>query len=62
MFNNLFFTPRQFYGEFKSVEDLKDVPALPKTYYTRFMKVSSLVVLYCGKVVSLLTFIFGGKF
>lgn len=29
---------RQFYGEFKSVEDLKDVPALPKTYYTRFMK------------------------
>ncbi|XP_063606176.1 uncharacterized protein LOC134781088 [Penaeus indicus] len=29
---------RQFYGEYKSVEDLKDVPALPKTYYTRFMK------------------------
>nr|XP_027209048.1 kinesin-like protein Klp68D [Penaeus vannamei] len=29
---------RQLYGEFKSVEDLKDVPALPKTYYTRFMK------------------------
>ncbi|XP_047470842.1 kinesin-like protein Klp68D [Penaeus chinensis] len=29
---------RQFYGEFKTVEDLKDVPALPKTYYTRFMK------------------------
>ncbi|KAK7077886.1 hypothetical protein SK128_017935 [Halocaridina rubra] len=29
---------RQMFGRFSAVEDLADIPALPRSFYTRFMK------------------------